>query len=55
MTYVLYKYQAGKKIYLSTTGNWIKTAGSAWCLRKEEAYAKAAEIGCCVRAYSFRN
>lgn len=55
MTYILYKYQSGKPVYLSTTGKWIKSACHAAAYSLETAQAKQAEIGCCKRVYSFRN
>ncbi len=55
MTYTLYKYQNGKKIFLSTTGKWIKSAKNAWSMSREDAYTEAAKIGCCVHAYRFRD
>ena len=55
MAYILYKYQAGKKVYLSTTGNWIKSARFAASYSREEAPVEAAKLGCCFRAYMFRD
>lgn len=54
--YILYKYQAGKKVFMSaSSGKWIKTARNAWGMSKEEAFAEAAKIGCCVQQYRFRD
>lgn len=55
MTYVLYKYQTGKKIYFSRTGKWIKSASTAAAFNREAAQKKAAELGCCSRPYIFRD
>lgn len=55
MTYILYKYHSGSKVYLSTTGKWIKTARFAAIYSKEEALLEATKLCCCYRAYMFRN
>ena len=55
MTTLIYKYQAGKKVYLSITGKWIKSTATAWVLPTEEAKAKALELGACTRIKSYRD
>jgi hypothetical protein len=60
MTFILYKRVKNSKgrfetLYLSTTGRWIKSSGGATALSREEATARAADLGCYARPVTFRN
>ena len=55
MTYLVFKYQTGKKLYLSVTGKWIKSTPTAQVFSQEAAKAKAAELGCFTRQHIFRD
>lgn len=56
MTLIVYKYTAGRKVYLSTSGKWIKSArGAATYATEADAKAKALEVGGMTRPYQFRD
>lgn len=54
MTYIVYKTFAGNKKYLAPSGKWVKTARLGAAYSREDAQAKAAEVGGWFRVYSFR-